>query len=612
MRASRAPTVVCGPAGEAVSATDDSRLDASFSDRYAPRATLGEGGMGVVELRDDVVIGRRVAMKTIRAEAAAVREARPRFLREARIQGQLEHPSIVPVYDLGTDPDGRVYFTMKRVRGVTLADVLQRLRDEPGAAEKYSLRKLLVAFTTVCQCIEFAHERGVVHRDLKPANIMLGDHGEVYVLDWGIARVAADPRVGRESGLDLREGHRGPTRSILGTPGYMAPEQLVDLAAVDARSDVYALGAILFEILTLQYLHAGSSADAIVRSTLDGADARVTVRAPDRGLSPELEALCVRATAVAPASRFPSAGALALALDGLLDRDQEIATRRRLAEAHLEAATSLLGCAERRPEAIREINRALALDPDNEHALAAIARMLTPPDETPSEVLNELEAVERDRRRYVAKIAALGYASFFLYLPVFLWMGVRDVPLFVAVHAVILLTSAWTFAKAHFGDVSLRSTYGVLVMSNACFALSSVFFGPLVLIPAPVIANSIGFCLLYPDRARRALAVALGLACIVGPVLVDALGLIPSWYSFTEGGMTIHSMALRLPPALTIAVLTLTSVTPIIAGALAVGRLRDALHRVELRLHTHGWQLRQLLPQGAVSSGVPAPARTRV
>src|SRR5688572_24537938 len=149
---------------------------------YALREVLGRGGMGEVVLATDEKFGRAVAIKRMRGRASPT--AIVRFEREARIQARLEHPSIVPVHELGRDANGRPFFTMKRLAGVTLAQVLANetvVRIRPR-------QQLLRAFADVCRAIDLAHTRGVIHRDLKPANIMLGDFGEVYVLDWGVAR----------------------------------------------------------------------------------------------------------------------------------------------------------------------------------------------------------------------------------------------------------------------------------------------------------------------------------------------------------------------------------------------------------------------------------------
>src|SRR5262249_3860960 len=156
-----------------------------FDARYDVADRIGEGGMGVVHLCSDRRIGREIALKLAREGGLAAR-----FLREARVQGRLEHPAVVPVYDLGRAPDGKLYFTMKPVRRRNVGDILERQRrGDAEAREQYTRRKLLTAFVNVCLAVDFAHSRGVLHRDLKPANVMLGDFGEVYVLDWGLARI---------------------------------------------------------------------------------------------------------------------------------------------------------------------------------------------------------------------------------------------------------------------------------------------------------------------------------------------------------------------------------------------------------------------------------------
>src|SRR5690606_28274637 len=180
---------------------------------------------GEVHFCRDRRIGRDVAMKVIRAEHQGDTTLRHRFIREARVQGQLEHPSIVPVYDLGVDAKGSAYFTMKRLRGLTLARILSELREgEPAALQSFSRRKLLTAFSSICLAVDFAHARGVLHRDLKPANIMLGDFGEVYLLDWGVAKLMDTPHQMLDMGEDPMSTRTIPG-DVLGTLGYMSPEQ---------------------------------------------------------------------------------------------------------------------------------------------------------------------------------------------------------------------------------------------------------------------------------------------------------------------------------------------------------------------------------------------------
>src|SRR3954468_18054161 len=218
---------------------------------YQLGGLIGKGGMGEVIAAQDQRIGREVAFKRMRAVHASG-DALARFLREARIQARLDHPAIVPVYELGKDAEGRPYFTMKRLAGKTLTHHLAE-KDTPR-------QRLLRAFTDVCLAIELAHSRGVIHRDLKPSNIMLGDFGEVYVLDWGVARVMGG-RKRRPTGamqaddIDSIDGEQTMTGDMLGTPGYMAPEQMRGEENIGPAVDVYALGAILFEILTHEPLH---------------------------------------------------------------------------------------------------------------------------------------------------------------------------------------------------------------------------------------------------------------------------------------------------------------------------------------------------------------------
>ncbi len=200
--------------------------------RYEARSVLGQGGMGKVFLALDKRFGREVAMKVLRDELEDDHGIRARFVREACVQAQLEHPAILPAYDLGLDASGSLYFTMKRLRGLTLAEVLAKLqRGEPGTERRYGLHTLLSDFLDVCQAVHFAHSHGVIHRDLKPSNVMLGDYGEVYVVDWGIAKIVG----GDEAGLDPRElpsraiedgGPPTVAGDVVGTPGYMAPSKV--------------------------------------------------------------------------------------------------------------------------------------------------------------------------------------------------------------------------------------------------------------------------------------------------------------------------------------------------------------------------------------------------
>ncbi|HEY1552615.1 MAG TPA: serine/threonine-protein kinase, partial [Kofleriaceae bacterium] len=342
--------------------------------RYELGRELGRGGMGEVLIAQDTRIAREVAIKLMRPEQRDP-ESIARFFREAHIQGRLDHPSVVPVHDLGVDGNGNPYFVMKRLSGTTLFDVLAQRGKDPVVRAKWPRRQILARFVDVCLAIEFAHTRGIVHRDLKPANIMLGDFGEVYVLDWGLARVIDDDR---SSGsitepffkYDVAQTAAG---SVFGTPGYMPPEQIRD-AAVGRHADVFSLGCILYEILTGET--ALPSGIPALEVTLGSACHRPSVRFPEVAI-PELDDICAQATAAAPDDR-PSARALADAVQSYLDGDRDLAQRRALATAHADRAREALASSgdEARAIAIREAGRALVLDAGNEGAQTVLASLL--------------------------------------------------------------------------------------------------------------------------------------------------------------------------------------------------------------------------------------------
>jgi len=220
--------------------------------RYEIEGEIARGGMGVVLRGQDVDLGREVAVKVIRPELADHPIALQRFIEEAQIAGQLQHPGVIPVYELGVQGDRRVFFSMKLIEGKTMAALLAE-REDPRRGHA----QLIGIFEQVCQTVAYAHSKGVIHRDLKPANVLIGAFGEVQVADWGFAKVLARSRDGDseghvvqtargESGADLSQAG-----SVMGTPSYMAPEQARgDSAKVDERADVFALGAMLLEILT--------------------------------------------------------------------------------------------------------------------------------------------------------------------------------------------------------------------------------------------------------------------------------------------------------------------------------------------------------------------------
>ncbi|MCO4748024.1 MAG: SUMF1/EgtB/PvdO family nonheme iron enzyme [Proteobacteria bacterium] len=221
--------------------------------RYTYLDDLGSGGMGMVRRVRDGDLNRVVAMKIIRAELTQRVSVLHRFVQEAQATAQLEHPGIVPIYDLGRLADGRLFFTMPEIRGRTFAEVIANAHGD-RADTQWSLRRLVGAFHQVCEAMAYAHSRGVVHRDLKPSNVMLGAFGEVLVLDWGLAKLvgqhtqSSGDEIETQRSLDASQATR--MGAVAGTPAYMPPEQARgSIDEIDARADVYALGAILYELL---------------------------------------------------------------------------------------------------------------------------------------------------------------------------------------------------------------------------------------------------------------------------------------------------------------------------------------------------------------------------
>ena len=285
--------------------------------RYTLTRLHAIGGIGRVWLAYDNDLGREVALKELRPERSQSPGLADRFLNEAQITGQLEHPGIVPVYELLRQPeDGQPFYTMRFIKGRTLAEAMRAYHDKraAGRAEPLERVALLNAFVATCNAVAYAHSRGVIHRDLKGHNVVLGDFGEVVVLDWGFAKLlgraddsadAAPVVLAPEAG----SGHTVPGQ-VIGTPAYMAPEQAegrTDL--IDRRTDVYGLGAILYEVLTGRPPFQGSGIAEVLRQVREVQPVRP--RQVWSEVPRSLEAVCLRAMAKEPTERYDSAGELA-------------------------------------------------------------------------------------------------------------------------------------------------------------------------------------------------------------------------------------------------------------------------------------------------------------
>jgi serine/threonine-protein kinase len=633
-----APTELAGVSSEPrpVDAAPSPLEDRGFEARYLDKSTLGAGGMGEVRLIHDERIGRDVAMKRMHPGYGSRSDARARFEREARVQGQLEHPAIVPVYDLGIAPDGAAYFTMKRLRGHTFASIVDGLRaGDPAIIDAFSTRKLLGAFQQLSLAVAFAHARGVVHRDLKPANLMLGDFGEVYVLDWGLAKIASEadepapssaaadatratdakgasdpagapPRLEGLQGLDVAQTATG---AVMGTPGYMPPEQ-VRGEPIDARADVYALGAILFELLTLFPLHDRPTTESVLLSTLQGADARATLRAPDRGVAPELEAICVRATATERDDRYPSVRAMVDDLERFLDGDRDLERRRELARGHVEAASAAAEQARSRSGAesaaaralaMREVNRALALDPGNGEGLALVARLLLdPPKEPPAEVEREFARAMDAERRNGQRIGGWAYLSWFMVVPILLHMGVRSWSTWAVVAASIFFSALLSFWVGwRKSEPTLTIGVAMLLLSMAGLAGSSMLFGPFMLVPGIVAANTLVFAMHVERGPARAWTIAIGAFAILIPFALELLGVLPPSMEIRDGALRILPRLSEFKPGPTMLLLLVSNVALVVVPSIVVGRMRDDARRADRTLLTHLWQLRQVMPDAA-------------
>ena len=439
--------------------------------RYVVGESFAHGGVGSILSAHDRALSREVAYKVLLDRRADHPQYRSRFIREARLTAQLEHPNIVPVHDLGVDTDGRLFFAMKRVHGRSLQEVIRALRHrDERTIEEMTLPRLLGAFGQICQAIHYAHTRGVLHRDLKPANIMVGEYGEVLVMDWGLAKRIPrlgsahddtlldgggsdaesvlvgirDDITGRIAGLledlpsegDLEEtldapgpgggippiyessgrldrlDPVGPMHSldgslesdplgadgdsardfqtemgrVLGTPTHMSPEQARGLP-LDPRSDVYGLGLILYEILTLRTAFNAPSPRAAMVATVRADFVRPRAAAPTQAIDPDLEAICLKAMARSPEDRYETAWELFLQVEAFLQGRIEQERRTAFAGERVERARDL----------VREVDAVRARAEEAARRAASVAATLNAWD--PVEQKREVWGLEDERDR---------------------------------------------------------------------------------------------------------------------------------------------------------------------------------------------------------------------
>ncbi|MBA3393605.1 MAG: serine/threonine protein kinase [Deltaproteobacteria bacterium] len=573
----------------------DLPMASALGGRYKIARRIGKGGMGEVMGARDEQIQRDVAIKRMR-KANPSERAIQRFMREASIQGRLEHPAIVPVHEIGRDPEGLPFFVMKKLSGTTLAKILERPGGDRGS---FPLQRVLRAFAEVCLAIEFAHVRGIVHRDLKPDNIMLGDFGEVYVLDWGVAKVIGDEDDSDFADVGSGSGeHATAAGTAIGTPGYMAPEQVQGKADIDGRCDVYTLGCLLFEILAGEPLHPRGF-DGL-SSAVAGRDARPSVRAPSRDIPPELDELCVEATRRNRDERLPTARELGDRVQRYLDGDRDLALRVNLAQEHLDKAKAAFEAGDsddQRATAMREAAAAMALAPTLPGPPELIGRlMLEPPKHTPRDVADAIAAAEVSTARATAQAGIWALVATLAFTPLMWWMA-PPASANIAILTALLLVTLVVLMHANLAAIPRP---GLVVIANTIVvAFVSVTFSPLLIAPgvAAVLAMAM---VLTPKFSILGSAWTIGVLLIVavlGPLALEHLGALTPTMSVDTNGVLFSAPGFGGYESATIVVGVLY-VTGLIVGACAMGgtmrrRTREAHHHLQLQ----AWQLRQLVSQ---------------
>ena len=515
----------------------------TLSGSYAIGELIGKGGVGEIYVAHDRKMGRDVAMKRLRTSVPDADEV-ARFLREARIQARLEHPAIAPVYELAKDASGRPYFTMKRLIGKPLHELV-------GVATR---QRMLRAFADVCRAIDYAHTRGIVHRDLKPSNIMLGEFGEVYVIDWGVARELDDQ--------DALE-RVAETGELLGTPQYMAPEQR-HTPLVDRPADIYSLGKILGEVL-----------------------------GDDKPL--ELDALCAQMLGVVPDKR-PTARACAERIEQYLDGDRDLARRRSLAEELLGFARAAHS-RNARGDAMRAASQALALDPRCTGAAEIVTTlMLQPPPEPPPALQAALDEADRADISRHAKAALPGYLLIAAFLPLCVFTRVLSWPPIVAAAAAAIVMAIAAFRLMRQPDRAWRWMVAYGIGNAVIVVMLGRIAGPFTFVPA-VVSFVTASVITYPAFLQRPIVL---LATMLGgwlvPIGLELVHVLPATWGIDRGALAIRGGAIALDSNAAIALVIVASMAAVIMAGIQSTVLGRAHRKAQHQLVAQAWQLRQLLP----------------
>jgi serine/threonine-protein kinase len=454
----------------------------------------------------------------------------------------------------------------------------------------------------VCLAIDFAHARGVVHRDLKPANIMLGEYGEVYVLDWGVARVLGDSEQQSDPAIQPPSETPDPEDStksgaLLGTPGYIAPEQIIG-APVAPGVDVYALGCILFEILASEPLHPRGQ-HAIGR-TLSAPQDSPAKRRPERGTPPELDAACVAALAEEPQDR-PTTRELADRVQAYLDGDRDLERRRDLASHQLAAATAALASddPEARVIAMQAAGRAVALDPESTRAAELVSSLLLePPAKYPAAL--QAAIVDQDRRaaQYRSRNAIFAYLAIVALFPVTFVLDVKNWMWVASFYGVVVIGIVASVHHIRVGRPSIPTTLVIL------FLISVLFTTPLIICAALAGVTPIPWF-----AERRWVIVAWTVAAVLTPILLEWTGVLPRTWSISNGAMVIQSDVFQTSGPIEEVILAFTSVLFTITVGLLAHSISRRRRASQVKVFVQAWHLQQLVPNARAWQTRPSAER---
>jgi serine/threonine-protein kinase len=443
----------------------------------------------------------------------------------------------------------------------------------------------------VCLAIQLAHSRGVVHRDLKPSNIMLGDYGEVYVLDWGVARVITDTkRTHGASTIEVSDEDGTTAGAILGTPGYMSPEQVRGEEA-GIKADVYSLGAILFEILAGEPLHPrGEAALASTLTTPQEAPARRV--AERKQIPPELDGVCFEALAEDPAAR-PSARELADRVQAYLDGDRDLERRRALASEQLKSAQEALATDDR-ATAMRRAGRALALDPESTEAASLVTSLLLePPEKLPPELSEALAQEERAFSMSRSRQGMWAYLSLFVFWVAIPFMHIKSWAALLSFYGLLALGAVVAWRNSQRGHSSIVVT---LVMTMlVCVGFTRVS-GPFMLTPIVTCAALMQLSAIRQLNSRMPIIVTWTVLAVMLPFVLEWSGLVHHTYGIRDGAVYSASEIFDMEGSFDeLALVVGNLVFTVFAGLVAVyitRRRMDANRAMTIQ----AWHLRQLLP----------------